>query len=83
MKGAMPQLWPEILFSGSGWPLRRKLKAAFLDDEQKGGYPQNGPFSTNPAGYPPSDDPLFKVSEGRPLRPNCIHNGGVPERAGW
>ena len=95
MKEAMPQLRPEVLFSGSGWPLRRKLKpaspacgrqavgrAAPLGDEKKGGYPQNGPLSTKPAGYPPSDDSLFKGSEGRPLRINCILNGGVLKEQG-
>jgi len=33
-----PQLRSEILFSGSGWSLRRKLEVApFKKDEQKGG----------------------------------------------
>jgi len=27
------------------------------------------------ADTPTSDDPLFKVSEGRPLRLNCLHKG--------
>jgi predicted cupin superfamily sugar epimerase len=34
----MPQLRSEILFSGSGGSLQRKLEAAHLRDEQKGGY---------------------------------------------
>jgi hypothetical protein len=41
-----PQLRSEILFSESGWSLRRKLEAAPLKDEQKGGCIENDPFST-------------------------------------
>ena len=60
----MSRLPSEILISRSGWSLRRKLETAPSSDPHKDGYRLKR-FLALIADYLPSDDTLFKVSEGR------------------
>ena len=61
---------------GSGWFAQRKLEAAHLSGESRGSTLKMLPIAL-PAGYHPSKDPLFKVSEGRPSRSNRTRDAGV------
>jgi hypothetical protein len=63
----MPQLWLEILPSGLEWSLRRKLEAAHLSVSQGVDTLKTVSLALS-ADRPLPNDPLCRVSEGRPSR---------------
>jgi len=72
----MPQLRSEILCQDRGCLSKENLKRHIRALSQRVDTLKMVPLAL-PAGCPPSNDPLFKVSEARPPRSNHTRDGGV------
>ena len=78
----IPQLRSDILCQDRGGLSRENLKRHIWAVSQGVDTLKMVPIVL-PAGCPPSKDPLFKVSEGRPPRSNRTRDGGVTVRYGF